>query len=105
MKFELIAKKREAMLYCIKHEDMYEPVRSPVSNMFHTDWTVSPEGEPFQDLEFCDFDMGFAYCPPPPFDLDEYIERNGQPPAVIEVDFGAYAFDIERDEIIVEEML
>lgn len=88
-------------LYCIHHERMVEPFTSPYAPLSHSFWvdTGDPETE---DLVICDFDGGWATCPPPDFDLDEYIEQNGQPPAIIESDFSPYTYDVELDKILVE---
>jgi hypothetical protein len=89
-------------LYCIEHEEFAIPFQSPYAPLSHTAWKRSAEGPEFEDMSVCDFEGGFATCPPPEFDLDAYIETHGAPPLVIESDFGTYDYDVERDEIIVE---
>lgn len=95
-------------LYCILHEEMTESYRSPEAEFQHTTWEpwTDPESrQKFADMIYCEYPLHYAYCPPPPFDLDEYIERVGSPPPVTESTFGVYNYDVERDEIIVEDML
>jgi hypothetical protein len=79
---------------------MVEPYKSPYAELSHTDWI--PTDGVLWEMTYCDFEGGYATCPPPEFDLDAYIEQNGAPPLVIESDFNPYDYDVERDQIVVE---
>ncbi len=93
------------MLYCIKHSQMVKAYHGVVTGLFHLrtielNRSQDP-GERF-DVQDCDFNDGWAAMPPPPFDLDEYIEREGNPPQIIEDDFAVYDYDVESDQIVTE---
>lgn len=84
-------------LYCIEHEEMVQTFHSPKSDLQHTGWAMTDE---WGDMYWCDFDMGWATCPPPEFDLQAYIEENGQPPAVLLEDFNPYDYEVDTDQIV-----
>jgi hypothetical protein len=47
--------------------------------------------------DWCEFDKGYAYCPPPAFDLQDYIDRVGPPPIL--TNWLPFGYDIETDQI------
>lgn len=66
------------MLFCIKHEKMVK-AEKPILGLFgHLEY-VYPScslGYPMDtEVDFCEFEQGFAYCPPPEFDMDAFMER------------------------------
>jgi hypothetical protein len=73
-------------LFCIHCEKMVLAETDFAGRYFHTE-TVrvnnSPDPGDRYDLEVCEFPDGVAACPPPAFDLDEYIEQNGEPPEIL----------------------
>ena len=86
------------LIYCIKCEKMVADVLTHFATK-----QVSNSQDPGDrwDLVYCDFPLGFTYCPPPEFDLDDYIAKFGNPPPVLE-DFQPYTYEVERDEIVQE---
>lgn len=85
------------MLFCIEHERMVYVCNPEIYGLFG-----HPEVNTEMDL--CEFPLGWATCPPPEFDLDQYIQEHGQPPAITE-DFLPYSYDVDRDEIVEEALL
>lgn len=59
------------MLYCIECEKMVQPEYSGVFGHMNAIWNGFSG-----DVEYCEFDMGWASCPPPelPEDWIEYVD-------------------------------
>ena len=99
------------ILFCIKHEKTVKAYHSVGSELFH-ERTVqvsnSPDPGTRYDLEYCDFDDGWATVPPPEFDIEEYMERIGNPPIIIEESENfndadkamGYDYDPQTDQVI-----
>lgn len=88
-------------LFCIEHEGMVDAEFGKVFGHIVKPLVYPPDWE----IDFCEFPSGWATCPPPPFDIDEYIKKNGEPPAIIESDFLPYTYDVDRDEIVQEVLI
>jgi hypothetical protein len=73
-------------LFCIRHQHMVLAETDFAGRYFHME-TVrvnnSPDPGDRYDLETCEFQEGYAACPPPVFDLEAYIEQNGEPPEIL----------------------
>lgn len=59
-------------LYCIHCEDIF-PVETTPLGKGHGVIAAIME-YPFFDSDFCELPDGIAYCPPPDFDMDEFME-------------------------------
>lgn len=49
-------------LYCIEHEGMVNAQNGNPAEYLHEVWTDSYPPE----LDWCEFPLGYAFCPPPP---------------------------------------
>ena len=61
-------------VYCIRCECMVDVVEFPPGEFSHIDF-VSLFEPPYVEAIECGLPDGFAYCPPPPFDIDQFIEQ------------------------------
>lgn len=92
-------------VYCIRHEEMVWVEKTPISEG-HTVFTrvATPFPFDFSEIDFCDFPDGFAYCPPPEFDMDLYVE-SVYPLDEMHADrLPGRDYDFENDEIVMEEL-
>lgn len=60
-----------ALIYCIKHEEMVYPEK-PLFG--HPVFVRTNHGT---EIEFCEFEHGWATTPPPEFDMDAWIDSIG----------------------------
>ena len=58
-------------LYCIHCGDVY-PIENTPLGKGHAVFVVTDD-YPFFDHDFCEMPCGSTYCPPPPFDMDEFM--------------------------------
>jgi len=62
------------MLYCIEHESMVRPEQPILGHLVAIFNTDAPS-----EVDFCEFEMGWATCPPPEFDMDLFMETVEEP--------------------------
>lgn len=79
----------KTQLYCISCERMVVAEVDFAGRLFHYNTikvSNSPDPGTRFDLEECEMKQGFSTCPPPVFDLEEYIRQNGLPSEVLETE-------------------
>lgn len=67
-------------LYCIEHEEMVglEETNLGEGHTFSVE-VATDTPYTFWDYEFCKFPLGFAFCPPPEFDMDTFMLTAQEP--------------------------
>ena len=70
-------------LYCISHEKMVM-AEEPILGHAYTENHYVGDIWMGAEIEFCEFESGWATCPPPEFDLDSYVQEHGTPPAIVD---------------------
>ena len=91
-------------VYCIRHEEMVLAERIRGEARYHLHF-VEVDYAPIRRLDACDFPDGFAYCPPPEFDIDSFAE-SAYPLDEVHADrLPGRDYDFENDEIVMEELL
>ena len=58
-------------LYCIRCEDVFPVQTTPLGKGHGVIVTITEY--PYFDSDFCELTDGVALCPPPPFDMDEFM--------------------------------
>jgi hypothetical protein len=58
-------------LYCIRCEDVFPVQKTPLGRGHGV--IASIMEYPYFDSDFCELTDGVAFCPPPPFDMDEFM--------------------------------
>ena len=82
-------------LYCIEHGivdaeyGLFGHVVKPL--VYPPDWEV----------DFCEFEQGWAVMPPPEFDMEQFA-KTAQPE--LQVDIVGYGYDVESDQLVTEEL-
>lgn len=86
------------MLYCIKHEKMAKAERLILGHLEYI-YPWCSLGYPMDtEVDFCEFEQGFAYCPPPEFDMDLFMQQDIK--ATVDEDFLPYDYDVLTDQIV-----
>ena len=95
----------KTQLYCIHCEKMVLAEVDFAGRLLHYN-TVNVNNSPDPgtrfDLETCYCLEGVADCPPPSFDLDQYIEKAGAPPDILPHVLYGFEYDLESDGFVAE---
>lgn len=83
-------------LYCIRHKEMVKPEMGRVFGHIVEPLVYPPDWE----LDFCEFEQGFAYCPPPEFDMGLFMQQLEGIKASVDEDFLPYDYDVLTDQIM-----
>ena len=88
-------------MYCIEHGivdaeyELFGHVVKPL--VYPPDWEV----------DFCEFEKGWATCLPPEFDMETRMRRVTELPETYAADqfYAIYDYDVESDQLVTEELL